>query len=193
MLIVLDSGFCVLQGLLELRKRGVFSSAVIKKRGYLPKLVSGRTMNVRVEMKEVRETDGIQGLLDETPFLLFVMKEVKINTKIKARDGSLDIHADAKEKKRKVDNATKMFRYKEPFHNHYACRHCVDDHNNKQHSDISLEETWMTHPWQNGVFAFLVAITEVILFLLCRYFVWEKDQGMPLLQFRRLLAISFHL
>jgi hypothetical protein len=30
--IVLDSGFCVLRGLVELRKRGVFASAIIKKK-----------------------------------------------------------------------------------------------------------------------------------------------------------------
>ena len=33
-LVILDSGFCVLQGLIELRKGGVFASAVIKKRQY---------------------------------------------------------------------------------------------------------------------------------------------------------------
>ena len=29
--VILDSGFCVLKGIVELRKKGVFSSAVIKK------------------------------------------------------------------------------------------------------------------------------------------------------------------
>jgi Transposase IS4 len=32
--VILDSGFCVLEALLELRRRGVFASAVIKKRRY---------------------------------------------------------------------------------------------------------------------------------------------------------------
>ena len=31
--IVLDSGFCVLQGVIELKKRGVFSAALIKNEG----------------------------------------------------------------------------------------------------------------------------------------------------------------
>lgn len=35
--IILDSGFCVLQGIVELCQRGVFASAVIKKRRYWPK------------------------------------------------------------------------------------------------------------------------------------------------------------
>ena len=40
-IVILDSGFCVLQALLELRKIGVFASAVIKKRRYWPKHYPG--------------------------------------------------------------------------------------------------------------------------------------------------------
>lgn len=39
--IILDSGFCVLKGIVELMKRGVFASALIKKRRYWPKDVPG--------------------------------------------------------------------------------------------------------------------------------------------------------
>ena len=35
--VILDSGFCVLQGLVELRRLGVYASAVIKKRRYWPR------------------------------------------------------------------------------------------------------------------------------------------------------------
>ena len=35
--VILDSGFCVLKGLVELRKVGVFASAVTKKRRFWPK------------------------------------------------------------------------------------------------------------------------------------------------------------
>jgi hypothetical protein len=41
MVVILDSGFCVFQGLVELKKIGVFVSAVIKKRRYWPKYVPG--------------------------------------------------------------------------------------------------------------------------------------------------------
>jgi hypothetical protein len=46
MVVLLDSGFCVLQGLVELKKIGVFASAaVIKKRRYWPKYVPGKQIN----------------------------------------------------------------------------------------------------------------------------------------------------
>ena len=44
-------------------------------------------------------------------------------------------------------------------------QHAVDDHNNLRHSGVSFEETWATKRWENRVFAFLLAITEVNMFL----------------------------
>ena len=38
---VLDSGFCVLQAIVELKKRGLFAAALIKKCRYWPKYVPG--------------------------------------------------------------------------------------------------------------------------------------------------------
>ena len=37
MVVILDSGFCVLRGIIELKKRGVYASALIKKCKYWPK------------------------------------------------------------------------------------------------------------------------------------------------------------
>ena len=51
--------------------------------------------------------------------------------------------------------------YPEVIGNHFLYRHSVDDHNNKRHSPISIEEIWATKWWPNRVFAFLVAVTEV--------------------------------
>ena len=47
--VVLDSGFCVLQGLIELKKKGVYAHALIKKRQYWPKHVPGDNVITRDE------------------------------------------------------------------------------------------------------------------------------------------------
>ena len=39
--VVLDSGFCVLSGIIELKKYGVYASNLIKKRKYWPKHIKG--------------------------------------------------------------------------------------------------------------------------------------------------------
>ena len=46
----------------------------------------------------------------------------------------------------------------------------MDDHNNKQHSLISLEVVWATKYWPNHVFAFLLGVMEVIINLAVTYF-----------------------
>ena len=44
---VLDSGFCVLKGLIELKKIGLFACTVIKKRWYWPVYVPGEAINAK--------------------------------------------------------------------------------------------------------------------------------------------------
>ena len=75
----------------------------------------------------------------------------------------------------KEGNTTKHvpFKYHKPFANHFQVRHAVDNHNHLRHGDfsISIEDTWATKCWENRVFAFLVAISEVNTFLAYCYFV----------------------
>ena len=42
--VILDSGFCVLKGLVQLRKKVIFACAIVKKRRYWPSMVSGKEM-----------------------------------------------------------------------------------------------------------------------------------------------------
>ena len=74
-IVVLDSGFCVLQGLIELAKRGVFAAASIKKRRYWPKHIRGEEIKAHFADKQVGESDAWSGRLDEIPFDIFAMKE----------------------------------------------------------------------------------------------------------------------
>ena len=68
--IVLDSGFCVLQGVIEPKKRGVNSAALIKKRRYWPKYVPGEAIKEHMKDKDVGDIDCWHGKLDEVPFHL---------------------------------------------------------------------------------------------------------------------------
>ena len=78
------------------------------------------------------------------------------------------------------------FNYPEGVGNHFLYRHSVDDHNNKQHSPISLEVVWGTKYWPNRVFSFLLAVTEVNVNLAAQYFGGMKQVGQ--IEFRKLLA-----
>ena len=71
-------------------------------------------------------------------------------------------------------NKMVMFKDAEPFANYSIYRHTVDDHNNLSHVVPSIEGTWITHCWDNRVFAFLLVATEVNVYLARKYFVWSK-------------------
>lgn len=73
--VVLDSGFCVLKGIVELAKKGVYGAALIKKRRYWPKYIKGDAIIDHFRTKEVGTADAWPGTLDNTPFHIFCMKE----------------------------------------------------------------------------------------------------------------------
>ena len=62
-------------------------------------------------------------------------------------------------------DVVKNFKYNLPFDWHFCYRHVVDDHNNLRHELPSIEDTWMIHPWEFRVFAFISDISEVNAFL----------------------------
>ena len=193
--VILDSGFCVLQGLVELRRLGVYASAVIKKRRYWPRHCPGKAMDQRLASKEVGDTDCIEGKLDDINYNLYMMKEHDFVMKMMATYGALNPYPDEKDSTRYYtkdqEKVIQTFKFTEPFSNHYRFRHAVDDHNNLRHQVPSIEGTWVTQRWPLRVLGFLLAISEVNCFLAFRTFVWQigKDDS-PLRTFRRRLALS---
>ena len=95
-LVVLDSGFCVLQSLVELKKKGVYAHALIKKRRYWLKHVPGDDIIMHFTEKKVGETDAIHGELDSIPFYLYGMKEPNYMMQIMVTYGTLEEKGQAK-------------------------------------------------------------------------------------------------
>jgi hypothetical protein len=91
-IVVLDSGFCVLRGLIELRKKGVFAAAIVKKRRYWPKFIAGDDIKRHFDEGKfgVGDADAISGILDNTAFHLFAMKEPDYVMTLMSTYGTLD-------------------------------------------------------------------------------------------------------
>ena len=62
-IMILDSGFCVLKGIVELRKKGVFASSLTKKRWYWPQFICGDEIKEHFDNKQVGDTDLWAGWL----------------------------------------------------------------------------------------------------------------------------------
>ena len=171
--VVLDSGFCVLKALVELRRNGVYACALIKKRRYWPTLVPGDAMERHFRSKDVGDVDAIAGQMRaddgvDVEYTLWGMKEPDYVMRMMATGGALRSDNTCRETSRRVGGETVRFSYTLPYEWHFKYRHAVDDHNNLRHALPSLEDTWNTMRWAIRVFAFLLAVTEVNTYLALR-------------------------
>ena len=87
--VIMDSGFCVLQALIELLLIGVYSSAVINMRRYWPKYIDGEGIDQHFQTKEVGQCDSVPGTLSGKSFSIFFMKEENYTMKLMATYGAL--------------------------------------------------------------------------------------------------------
>jgi hypothetical protein len=181
-MVVLDSGFCVLKGIVELKKRGVYAAALIKKRRYWPKHINGDDVKAHFEDKDVGEIGALGGTMEEVPFHVYAMKEPDYTMMMMTTYGTME--REGKFTKRKLNNGEAViFQYPEVIANHFKYRHIVDDHNAKRHAPISLEVVFATKQWERRVFTFLLAVTEVNVMLAATYFYNKPVTSM--LQFRK--------
>ncbi len=88
--VVLDSGFCVLQGIAELRKKGVFSAALIKKRKYWPKHIDKDGIKAHSKVLEVGTVDAMKGSLDGVNVQVHCLKEPEYAMMLMSSYGTLE-------------------------------------------------------------------------------------------------------
>ena len=98
--VILDSGFCVLRGLIELRKVGVFASALIKKRRYWPRYVPGDAINEKMKDKKVGECDSLNGVLNGQNYDIFCLKEPDYVMKVMSTYGGLVVKSGQEDSRR---------------------------------------------------------------------------------------------
>lgn len=177
--IVLDSGFCVLRAIIEIFKVGVFASALIKKRKYWPKDVPGEDIKRYFDDKPIGVTNRLPGITsDNVKFDIFAMKEKEYVSMFMSTYGALVENEGQKLAYREAETPGQppiTFKYKEVHANHNKYKGAVDEHNNKRHDGhtgvgMSLEESWATMRWENRVFAYILATSEVNAYLCRSYF-----------------------
>jgi hypothetical protein len=185
--VVLDSGFCVVKGIVELKLRGVFSAALIKKRRYWPKYIEGERIKAHFDDKAIGTVDAIRGELDEVPFHVFCMKEEDYVMMLMSTYGTCLRVGDERFRTIGNENQRISFKYPELVYNHFQYRDAVDSHNARRMAPIALEEVWATKRWPHRIFTYLLATTEVNCNLGESAF-GEAQETRPQLEFRRLLA-----
>ena len=187
--IVLNSGFCVLKGIIELRKNGLFGCALIKNRRYWPAGVPGDAMQQFFDADGVTVWDNhaIAGTMDGVAHHLWGMKEPDYVMRMMSSGGPLTVYPTCKEAVCKwMEDGIEVirrFRYTCPFDWHFHYRHTADNHNNLHHGLPTVEDSWITQRWEVQVFSFVLAISKVNAFLALWYFTFAKGtiDGCPTL------------
>ena len=143
--VILDSGFCILKGLIHLRNKGVVACAFINKRRYWTSMVPGKYMEDNFREVEVGETDAIQVTVDDVIYNLWGIKEPTYVMRIMANGDRLLVHETCNEivirLKENGEDVVKKFNYKLPYDWNFCYRHVVDDHNKLRHSMPSFDHT----------------------------------------------------
>ena len=190
--VILDSGFCVLKAIIELKKMGVFASAMIKKRRYWPKNIAGEEIKEYMSTKAVGTCERLPGIHEGQQFDVYALKEPDYVLMMMSTYGSLIIKDGQRDSIRldKDRQPITTFKYTEVVANHFTYRGAVDEHNNKRHdcgtkNGLCLEDSWSTNRWENQVFAFILGITEVNAYLGMQYF---ADKDYTQLEFRKKLS-----
>ena len=106
---MLDSGFCVLQGLVQSKKLGVFAHALIKKRWYWSKHVKGDDINQHFANEEVRSADALRGKLDSVPVYIYGMKEPDYTMMLMATYATLAKQGEEKTRNFSLSSCSSIF------------------------------------------------------------------------------------
>jgi hypothetical protein len=180
-----DSGFAVRDGVIECAERGVEPMVYAKKRGHWPRGVPGDHIDVHFADAELGHCETLVQTFQNCRFLVHCCRDSKYVSKIMATHGMLEEIQDHPTW-RKVDGRWKSFKYTEPFSRYSKAKHWVDDHNNRRHDPIGLEEVWGTKWWPMRQFTFMCSVAEVNA---CHSQArGKREQTMPQLEFRRKLA-----
>eukprot|EP00957_Ditylum_brightwellii_P118629 9048388-Ditylum_brightwellii.AAC.1 len=166
-MVILDSGFCVLQTIISLKTHGVYASALIKKRCYWPKHINGPGIQSFSEDTAIGYHARLPGVLDGAGFDIFGLKEPEYTVVVMSTYGQLTVTEGQKDSMRNLGTGSDeiTFKYTVMFSNHFQYCGAIDDHNSKRYDGcdgchMSLETTWKTTRWELGVFEFILAVCE---------------------------------
>mmetsp|Transcript_5873 Transcript_5873/g.14984 ORF Transcript_5873/g.14984 Transcript_5873/m.14984 type:complete len:441 (+) Transcript_5873:607-1929(+) len=157
---VWDSGFCVLRGLVNLRKRGIFSAIFVKKRKYWPKNVPCAAMKDHLSSKPLGTVAAKMGEYrgpecpDGIPFWLCGQRDRDYVLQLMCTYGTTE------PKGPPVYRGGEFFPRAEPFADYYTARNAVDNANNRRQGCVSIEEGFETRSWWKRQFIFILAMCE---------------------------------
>ena len=116
----MDSGFFSLKGLLEMRKRRVYGSVLVKNRRYWHRGVYGYAINNYVRSKNIGDVGCLSGEWEKTELNIFVLKESDYNITMMSTFSGLIVTEGQKEERSMVNGEIVNFKYPQ-----VVAYHCI--------------------------------------------------------------------
>jgi hypothetical protein len=188
--VILDSGFGQPAVVTALKSKGLYTTAVIKKKRYWPAGVPGDNIRTHMYGKDVGKQQVLEGK-QGTPYeglWLGAMADSK-HTSLMCNSWATT-NETGPTKKRRVGTALVEFKYGEYQHFYYKGRNAVDANNQVRQGCLSLEAISGLKLWENRQFMYMIATVEANALLAYNYFVRERggEPKLPKSTFRRMLA-----
>jgi hypothetical protein len=188
--VILDSGFGAPKTAKALLEKGVYSTAVIKKKRYWPAGVPGDAIKDDMHGEPIGKQKVYNGKdgTDCEGLWLGAMADSK-HTSIMCNSWATTQEM-GRMKKRRVGLGLEEFHYAEYQHFYYMGRNAVDAHNQNRQGFLSIEDIAGTKNWAKRMFFFLLGVVEVNALLGFNHFVREKtgSDKVSKATFRRNLA-----
>ena len=124
--VIFDSGFCILKGIVELKKHGDYASALIKMLKYWLKYIKGELIKAHFENANVGNCGSWKGSMDKVNFHVYAMKEPSYIMSLMSTYG-MNLQSVKETQWEWIDNSgTKQW----TLFNYFLYQHSIDDHNN---------------------------------------------------------------
>ena len=94
--VILDSGVCVLRGIIEIQKRRLFYNTLIKRLQYWTKYVDDDAINNHFEGKIFVTVGVLSGTLENTPFHIFLIEETYYTMNLISTYGKMKLEESSK-------------------------------------------------------------------------------------------------
>lgn len=176
---MLDLGFCVLKGLIELKEKGLAAVALIKKQWYRIKYIDGEVIKEHFLDKEVGDTDALLGSFENHQFHVLAMMEPDYAMMMMMSTYGTSSRVGRFTIRNLGNNQPRITcQYPEVIANHFSYRHIVRMITMpRRHAPTSLTVVQVTKSRPNRVFALLPAVTDINAMLCADHFYGREEQS----------------
>ena len=178
--IILDSGFGYVPAVVQLRNKGLYSTAYIKKHAFWPKYTLAQEAVDAMHDKAVGEVNVRKGTYEtgEGRFEVYMVAQAdsKHTSLMLSNWGTTERMG--KRKVRRVGGELVEFLFTQFSHYYYLGRHGVDDNNRERQGLLSFEDVYRPRDWNRRQFGWMVGAVLANAHMAHEYFV-NGPEGRP--------------